>query len=68
MENNGTKAPIERAPISETALTKKLLDFYSFILCVLCATWLIKTFIERKYPVRDDATKSDKNDTDAEGE
>ena len=68
MENNGSKAPIERAPISETALTKKLLDFYSFILCVLCATWLIKTFIERKYPVRDDATKSDKNDTDAEGE
>ena len=54
MENNG-KAPIERAPISETALTKKLLDFYSFILCVLCATWLIKTFIERKYPARDDA-------------
>ena len=55
MDNNG-KAPIERTPISETALTKKLLDFYSFILCVLCATWLIKTFIERKYPVRDDAT------------
>jgi hypothetical protein len=68
MENNGSKAPIERAPISETALTKKLLDFYSFILCVLCATWLIKTFIERKYPVRDDAAKADKNDTDAERE
>ena len=55
MDNNG-KAPIERTPISETALTKKLLDFYSFILCVLCATYLIKTFIERKYPARDDAT------------
>ncbi|MBR2470731.1 MAG: hypothetical protein IKB43_11395 [Fibrobacter sp.] len=53
MENNG-KAPIVRPPISETALTKKLLDFYSFILCVLCATWLIKTFIERKYPKQDD--------------
>ncbi|MBR2198872.1 MAG: hypothetical protein IJ909_10815 [Fibrobacter sp.] len=66
MENNGTKAPIERAPISETALTKKLLDFYSFILCVLCATWLIKTFIERKYPVRDDAAKADKKDAVSE--
>ena len=59
MENNGTKAPIDRAPISETALTKKLLDFYSFILCVLCATWLIKTFIERKYPAP--ATNEEKN-------
>ena len=59
MENNGTKAPIDRAPISETALTKKLLDFYSFILCVLCATWLIKTFIERKYPAP--ATNEKKN-------
>lgn len=66
MENNGSKAPIERAPISETALTKKLLDFYSFILCVLCATWLIKTFIERKYPVRDDAAKADKKDAERE--
>jgi hypothetical protein len=56
MENNGAKTTIERAPISETALTKKLLDFYSFILCVLCVTWLVKTFIERKYPARDDAT------------
>ena len=68
MANNEIQTTLERAPISETALTKKLLDFYSFILCVLCATWLIKTFIERKYPVRDDATKSDKNDTDAERE
>ena len=59
MESNGTKAPIERAPISETALTKKLLDFYSFILCVLCATWLIKTFIERKYPKQDDDKEQD---------
>ena len=66
MENNGPKAPIERAPISETALTKKLLDFYSFILCVLCATWLIKTFIERKFPVRDDAAKADKKDAVSE--
>ena len=68
MENNGTKAPIERAPISETALTKKLLDFYSFILCVLCATWLIKTFIERKYPKQDDAAKADKKDADTKSE
>ena len=59
MENNGTKAPVDRAPISETALTKKLLDFYSFILCVLCATWLIMTFIERKYPAP--ATNEEKN-------
>ena len=59
MENNGAKNTIERAPISETALTKKLLDFYSFILCVLCATWLIKTFIERKFPKQDDANKQD---------
>ena len=59
MENNGTKAPVDRAPISETALTKKLLDFYSFISCVLCATWLIKTFIERKYPAP--ATNEEKN-------
>ena len=50
---NQIQTPVERAPISETALTKKLLDFYSFILCVLCATWLIKTFIERKYPKQD---------------
>ncbi len=53
--SNQVQTPVERAPISETALTKKLLDFYSFILCVLCATWLIKTFIERKYPKQDDA-------------
>lgn len=59
MENNGPKAPIERAPISETALTKKLLDFYSFILCVLCATWLAKTFIERKFPKQVDDKKQD---------
>ncbi len=59
MENNGTKTPIDRAPISETALTKKLLDFYSFILCVLCATWLAKTFIERKFPKQDDDKKQD---------
>lgn len=62
MENNGAKNTIERAPISETALTKKLLDFYSFILCVLCATWLIKTFIERKYPSHDDASDRLPND------
>lgn len=66
MENNGPKAPIERTPISETALTKKLLDFYSFILCVLCATWLIKTFIERKFPKQDDAAKADKKDAVSE--
>ena len=59
MENNGTKSTVERTPISETALTKKLLDFYSFILCVLCATWLIKTFIERKFPKQDDANKQE---------
>ena len=67
MDNNG-KAPIERTPISETALTKKLLDFYSFILCVLCATWLIKTFIERKYPARGDAAKADKKDAETVSE
>ena len=66
--SNQIQTPVERTPISETALTKKLLDFYSFILCVLCATWLIKTFIERKYPERDDAAKADKKDTDAERE
>jgi hypothetical protein len=54
--SNQVQTTVERAPISETALTKKLLDFYSFILCVLCATWLIKTFIERKYPARDGAS------------
>jgi hypothetical protein len=59
MENNGTRTTADRPPISETALTKKLLDFYSFILCVLCATWLIKTFIERKYPKQDDAKEQD---------
>jgi hypothetical protein len=53
--SNQIQTPVERTPISETALTKKLLDFYSFILCVLCATWLIKTFIERKYPKQDNA-------------
>jgi len=53
--SNQIQTPAERTPISETALTKKLLDFYSFILCVLCATWLIKTFIERKYPKQDNA-------------
>ena len=51
--SNQIQTPVERTSISETALTKKLLDFYSFILCVLCATWLIKTFIERKYPEKD---------------
>lgn len=51
--SNQIQTPVERTPISETALTKKLLDFYSFILCVICATWLIKTFIERKYPEKD---------------
>ena len=66
MANNEIQTTVERAPISETALTKKLLDFYSFILCVLCATWLIKTFIERKYPIRDDAAKSDKKDAVSE--
>lgn len=50
MANNEIQTTVERTPISETALTKKLLDFYSFILCILCATWLVKTFIERKYP------------------
>jgi len=59
MANNEIQTTVERAPISETALTKKLLDFYSFILCVLCATWLIKTFIERKYPKQDDAKEQD---------
>lgn len=59
MANNEIQTTMERTPISETALTKKLLDFYSFILCVLCATWLIKTFIERKYPKQDDAKKQD---------
>ena len=59
MANNEIQTTVERAPISETALTKKLLDFYSFILCVLCATWLIKTFIERKYPAP--ATNEEKN-------
>ena len=68
MANNEIQATVERAPISETALTKKLLDFYSFILCVLCATWLIKTFIERKYPVRDDAAKADKKDAETVSE
>jgi hypothetical protein len=53
--SNQIQTPVERTPISETALTKKLLDFYSFILCVICATWLIKTFIERKYPKQDNA-------------
>ena len=57
--SNQIQTPVERTPISETALTKKLLDFYSFILCVLCATWLIKTFIERKYPVQGDAKEQD---------
>ena len=56
---NQIQTPVERTPISETALTKKLLDFYSFILCVLCATWLIKTFIERKYPKQDNAKEQD---------
>ncbi len=60
--SNQIQTPVERTPISETALTKKLLDFYSFILCVLCATWLIKTFIERKYPARDDASARLPND------
>ncbi len=57
--SNQIQTPVERTPISETALTKKLLDFYSFILCVLCATWLIKTFIECKYPVQGDAKEQD---------
>jgi hypothetical protein len=60
--SNQIQTPVECTPISETALTKKLLDFYSFILCVLCATWLIKTFIERKYPARDDASDRLPND------
>jgi hypothetical protein len=57
--SNQVQTTVERTPISETALTKKLLDFYSFILCILCATWLIKTFIERKYPKQDDAKEQD---------
>ncbi|WP_407446295.1 hypothetical protein [Fibrobacter sp.] len=66
MANNEIQTSVERAPISETALTKKLLDFYSFILCVLCATWLIKTFIERKYPKQYDTAKADKKDAVSE--
>ncbi len=68
MANNEIQTTMERTPISETALTKKLLDFYSFILCVLCATWLIKTFIERKYPKQDDTTKAEKKDAETVSE